>query len=105
MESCGSDCQPLWVTMFRIVVASGGGSYIETLHSTACDVDIGGASFHIRYSFAKDEECDGVGPVEEENGSASDADAEDYGFSPDEDESNSEETSGEDDEDDKDYMK
>ncbi|KAM1715243.1 hypothetical protein ACFX12_025751 [Malus domestica] len=105
MESCRSDCQPLWVTTFRIVVASGGGSYIETLHSTACDVDIGGASFHIRYSFAKDEECDGVGPVEEENGSASDADAEDYGFSPDEDESNSEETSGEDDEDDKDYMK
>ncbi|TQE03738.1 hypothetical protein C1H46_010712 [Malus baccata] len=92
MESCRSDCQPLWVTTFRIVVASGGGSYIETLHSTACDVYISGASFRIRYSFAKDEECDGLEPVEEENGSASDADAEDYGFSPDKDEWNSEVT-------------
>ncbi|KAM1718278.1 hypothetical protein FF1_025689 [Malus domestica] len=105
MESCRSDCQPLWVTTFRIVIASGGGSYIETLHSTPCDVDISGASFRIRYSFAKDEECDGLEPVEEENGSASDADAEDYGFSPDKDEWNSEETTGDDDEDDKDYMK
>ncbi|CAN6569977.1 unnamed protein product [Malus baccata var. baccata] len=105
MENCRSDCQPLWVTTFRIVVASGGGSYIETLHSTACDVYISGASFRIRYSFAKDEECDGLEPVEEENGSASDAGAEDYGFSPDKDEWNSEETTGDDDEDDKDYMK